>query len=449
MRNGPARGEPVERRVLVIAYYFPPLGGMGSVRAVRFVRLLPELGWRPVVITPTNGMYHRPPGEWTMPVGLDVIRTRSLELSRLFRGAYRLTGGDDTAPAGTLEPLRAGRIAAGLRGALREIVYIPDAQIGWLPFAARAAAAAVRQHAPDVVYTSSVPFTSHLVGRLLQRRHGVPWVAEFRDLWTGSQAGQARTAFRRAINRRLQSAIVEHADAVVVTTPAARSLLAEACPRADPDRIHVVTNAFDASEHPAPRPPGPEEPLVLVHAGTILPGLQDPAPLLTAAGRLERRTAGSVRVRVFGPAEPWRDALHRSGAPEQVLELRGLVSPTRIPVELSQASAVLLLAPGPTFRAVYLGKMIEWLGSGLPALAVMDPDGVMAEVVRRSGSGIVAALNDPTLLATILDRMLAQHRRGELASVTSDPTVRQGFEALTVTATLAGVFESARRFRQR
>jgi glycosyltransferase involved in cell wall biosynthesis len=188
---------------------------------------------------------------------------------------------------------------------------------------------------------------------------------------------------------------------------------------------------------------------VLAHAGTILPELQDPTPLLAAAGRLERRAPGSVRVRVFGPAGPWVAALRRCGAPEHVLELRGLLSPASIPAELSRASAILLLAPGPSFRAVYLGKMFEWLGSGLPALAVVDPEGLMAEVVRRSRGGVIAPQNEAAALEGVLERMLAEHRRGVLARMTPNPVVTEEFEARRVTGELAAVFDTAvRRVRQ-
>jgi glycosyltransferase involved in cell wall biosynthesis len=422
---------------------------MGSVRAARFVRHLPAAGWAPVVITPREGMYHRPGAEWAAPPGIEVVRTASLELSRLFRTAYARGRAVETGGAAVQEPIHAGRIGSAVREWLREFVYLPDAQIGWLPFALKAAAAAAKRHRPEVLYTSSVPFTSHLAGRLLQRRHGMAWVAEFRDLWTGSQAGEARTRVRRALNRRIEADIVAAADAVIVTTPAARDVLARSHPRADPERLHVVTNAFEAAAHPAPTPPPAAGPLVLVHAGTLIPALQDPAPLLAAAAALDRGQPGSVRIRVFGPGEPWSAARARAGVPEHLLDLRGLQSPSRIPAELAQASAVLLLAPGPGFRAVYLGKMFEWLGSGAPALGVVAPDGLMADVLRRSGGGIIAPENDVATLESALARLLREQREGRLPLLAPDPRVREEFEIRNVTARLAGVFAAARERSKR
>jgi hypothetical protein len=416
---------------------------MGSVRAARFMQYLPEMGWKPVVITPQDGMYHRPRRGWAPPSGTQVVRTATFELSRVFRSIHRRMGRADTSPDEIVAPVEAGRLGSALRSLLREIVYVPDAQIGWLPFALRASAAAVRQQAPDVVYTTSVPFTSHLVGRILKRRTGTAWVAEFRDLWTGSQAGEARTHLRRGINRRLEANIVKAADAVVVTTPAARQILAGSCPGADPDRIHVVTNAFDASAHPVPIPPKPGASLLLIHAGTLLPELQDPAPLLAGAAVLERECPGSLRIRVFGPSEPWSSARARAGCPEHLLELRGLVSPSRIPAELAQASAILLLAPGASFRAVYLGKMFEWLGAGVPALAVVDADGIMADVIRRSRGGIIAPANEANVIERALRSLLLEHRHGSLGSMAPDPGVIAEFEARNVTRQLAAVFGAA------
>jgi glycosyltransferase involved in cell wall biosynthesis len=386
-------------------------------------------------------MYHRRADAWKPPAGVDVVRTRTWELSRLFRRAYRVATRDSSRDGATIEPLRAGAAGSLVRAVLRELVYVPDAQIGWLPFALRAAAGIMRRYRPEVVYTTSVPFTAHVVGAILQRRFGVPWVAEFRDLWTGSQTGQARTSARRALDRRMEEEILRRADAVVVTTEAARDALAAAHPRADPARIRVVTNAFEAAAHPRPTPPAPSAPLLLVHAGSLTPAVQDPAPLLAAAARLESRAADSVRIRVFGPEAPWREAMDRIRAPASLVELRGLVSPARVPAELALASAVLLLAPGAPFRPVVLGKTFEWLGSGVPALAVVDPAGMMADLVRRSHGGIVVPANDDEALGHALRTMLDEQRRGTLRSLAPDAAVAAEFEARNVTRRLGEVFD--------
>lgn len=427
--------------VLAVSYYFPPLGGMGSVRAARFAERLPRHGWQPIVVTPREGMYHRPEEGWQSPGGIEVVRTASLELSRVARGAYRAAMRGEAPQSAHVEPLHAGRVGGWLRQLLREFAYVPDAQIGWLPFALRASAQVVERHRPRVVYTSSVPYTSHLVGRALKRRYGIPWVAEFRDLWTGSQAGGAGTWIRRAVDARLEDELVREATAVVVTTAESASGLVEAVPALDPAKVNVIPNAYDASAHPPRRSPGPDRPFTLVSAGTLIAGLQDPAPLLAAAHAVDRDRPGSIRITVLGPPGVWESALARVGAPPHLLDLRGVIAPGAVPEALSLASCVLILVPGQAFDRVLLGKTMEWLGSGVPALAVVSPDGAMGRLLARAGGNLLVPRNDPDLLADALVTLLDEHRAGRLHSWGPDPAVAAEFEVDGVTARLAAVLE--------
>src|SRR5262249_54985538 len=114
------------RRVLMISYYFPPLGGIGSVRAVKFARYLPEFGWDPVVITRRNGAYYRDP---TLEFDeRKIVRTPSLEISRT---AKRMIG----SALGDTRPAEIGRIMKRVRRFAARWVYRPDPQVGWYPFA--------------------------------------------------------------------------------------------------------------------------------------------------------------------------------------------------------------------------------------------------------------------------------------------------------------------------
>src|SRR4051794_15968312 len=150
----------MSRRVLMIAYYFPPLGGIGSLRASKFAQHLPEFGWEPTVIAPRLGT-HYPDNEFSFPEER-VIRTRSIELSRAGKRALRVearsTGGD---------PLSGGRVL--LRGAAHRFLYRPDAQIGWYPSALRAGRRALANGRFDAILSTSVPMTAHLIAR---RLHG-------------------------------------------------------------------------------------------------------------------------------------------------------------------------------------------------------------------------------------------------------------------------------------
>src|SRR6188472_2939736 len=119
----------LEKHVILLAYYFPPLTGIAGERAASLSGHLAALGWGPTVITPSRGFYHRT-STWEAS-GVRVVRTRSVELSRIIRGIYsRGQGGDD---GGTIRAAEIGRVGESARRFVRDFVYIPDAQIGWIP----------------------------------------------------------------------------------------------------------------------------------------------------------------------------------------------------------------------------------------------------------------------------------------------------------------------------
>src|SRR5829696_5837758 len=195
------------RRVLIVAYYFPPLGGAGSLRVSGLATHLPEYGWEPTVLAPRNGAYYRDP-QLSFPER-QVIRTPSIELSRTGKRLLR-TGGSDVVAA---EP---GEARAAVRNAARAALYFPDAQVGWYAPALGTARRALRERRFDAIFSSSFPITAHLVARRLHRWLKIPWIAEFRDPWSAMLAREGHSAGRAA---RLERALVRESARVVMTSP--------------------------------------------------------------------------------------------------------------------------------------------------------------------------------------------------------------------------------------
>src|SRR4051812_3575643 len=153
------------RRLLVVAYYFPPIGGIGSIRLARFAEHLPEFGWDVTVLAPRATPHAKDPRLFYPDE--HVVRSRSLELSRLKKLVPRVGRADEADD---------GRARAAARSAGRRLY--PDAQIGWFPGAIVAGRRAVRRGSFDAVVSSSFPLTAPLVARRLGRTAGGPWVAE-------------------------------------------------------------------------------------------------------------------------------------------------------------------------------------------------------------------------------------------------------------------------------
>jgi len=360
------------RRLLMISYYFPPLGGIGSVRALKFAQYLPEFGWDPVVVTPRKGAYYSDPS-----LTFDetkVVRTASLELSRAGKRMFG-RGGDDSRAAG------GGPVLRRLRSFAHRWIYRPDGQIGWYPFALRAARRVLRERRCDAILSSSFPITAHLVARRLHQESGIPWVAEFRDLWTDLARYDSRR--RQRLDEAMERSVLADATEVVCVSDAWASLLSKRGKR----RVTVITNGFDPADFCGT--PASSRPLA-TYVGTYYPDRQDLRTAIDALGELNRCGAlPGLRIRFVGefPAS-LRASLVAAGLADSA-ECTGFVA-HREALAHMQESTVLLLA-GPVSRAFpqskvrghIAAKVFEYLGSGRPILYVGEADCDVETLVGR------------------------------------------------------------------
>jgi glycosyltransferase involved in cell wall biosynthesis len=359
------------RRVLMLSYYFPPLGGIGSIRALKFARYLPEFGWDPTVIAPRNGAYYRDP---TLQFDeKKVIRTASLEISRAGKwmiGAER----DDTRPADV------GSALERVRRLVRRWIYRPDPQVGWYPFAVRCGRQLIRERKFDAIFSSSFPITAHLVARRLYRDFGVPWVAEFRDLWTDQAEYDSRR--RESADERTERVLLEAATEVVTVSQSYAELFLKRGAR----RVTIITNGFDPVDFPGA---SNSNGFVVTYLGTYYADRQDLRTALRALGDLVRSgSLPGLTVRVIGDCpESLRTIVAEEGLADEV-HCTGFV-PYREALRLLSESKLLLLAgpvsttmPGRKLRGHIAAKVFEYLGSGRPILYVGKLDADVVTILR-------------------------------------------------------------------
>jgi glycosyltransferase involved in cell wall biosynthesis len=417
------RAEPGRaRRVLVVAYYFPPLGGIGSIRLASFARDLPEAGWAATVLAPTGTPHQTDMSLDT--AGVEVIRARSLELSAL---AHALR----PAPAATelcVPTAPPASSARGLRAFLHNQLYHPDPQIGWYPLAVRAGLRALRRSRFDLIYSSSNPLTAHLIARTLARRSGVPWVAEFRDSLAdrvpAAQPGRERIA-------RLEAALAAEAAQVVAPSPSWAALWSRRWGRP----VAVVPNGHDLDVAPV----APEQPPVLAYLGTYCAHEQSLAPLWPALRRLlDEPPAPAVRVRFIGDLPPAVLEQMTAAGVEGTLEATGFVAHDEAIRQMAGAS--ILLASGSeasnddVAAGVIPAKLFEYLASGRPIVYVGDARHDAARLLREHPGCFVVARDDTDGALAALRAALAEPYHGrDVQSISRRARAR----------TLAAVFQDA------
>src|SRR5262245_16020615 len=367
----------MSKRVLMIAYYFPPLGGIGSLRAMRFAEHLPEFGWEPTVVAPRLGTHHEDP-ELSFPEER-VIRSRSLELSRLGKRALSIEQSED----GSLAEVRGAR--ALLRSFAHRYLYRPDPQIGWYPGAVRAARKALEEKRYDAIFSTSVPMTSHLIARRLRRSSRLPWVAEFRDPWSARGAEP-----RSGSAERLELSVATAACEVVMTSPTWARVHSEKWGR----QVTPIVAGADAAPAAAATPG-----LTVTHLGSLYPDEQDLSAAWIALRRIiDANEVASVRVRFIGEIpSAVREQLGQHGLIE-FTESTGFVPHDRALEQLAESS-VLLAAGGrdgrDSLRGLIPAKLLEYLGTELPVIYVTHLPNDGAELLDGQPGCHVLGVGDP------------------------------------------------------
>lgn len=430
------------RQVLCIAYFFPPSGGAGVQRPLKFVKYLPKFGWQARVLSVADGCYfaHDEALLRDIPPGTEVVRPTSLEIERLGllrrqRSAHSVAGAVRT------RGLRA-QLLRVLSEARRHL--IPDPQLGWLPFAVAAALRMHRRRPFQAIWSTSSPATGHLVAMAVQAVTGLPWIADFRDAWSDDPMGLLA---HHRVHAQLEGLVLRRTQrCVAVTQPVIDALRARAL--APAEHFAHIPNGFDPADFPAEPPPPPAtDPWQITFTGSIY-GKITTVPFLEALARLLRahpEARGAVRVSFIGQMDRRAQADYEATLQRLDLgwacERRGYVSHAAA-IEAMHAAHTLLLPlyADPKAAQVMAGKTFEYLAAGRPILALAT-EGVTADLIRRARAGLVAPPEDVNAIHQALTTLWHAHRKGGIPH-TPDPAVVNEFSRVRLTQQLAGLLDS-------
>ena len=385
------------KRVLMIAYHFPPLAGSSGVqRTLRLVQHLPRFGWEPLVLTVHPRAYERTDDELlaAIPPGTVVRRAFALDTSRqlAIRGRYV--------------------------GALAR----PDRWVSWRFGAVREGLRMIRDFRPELIWSTFPIATAHLIGAELQRRSRLPWFADFRDPM--AQDGYPTDPRIWKSYKAIEERAIESAALNVFTTAGAARHCRESYRTLHPDigqRIAVLENGYDEqavtqaavpADSLLPLNPGA---LTVLHSGIVYPAERDPAPLFEALARL--RQAGvlrperfRLRLRAAVHEDLLRDLAARHGV-EALVEICPPVGYREALREMLRADALLVLQ-GANCNTQIPAKVYEYLRAGRPILCLADPAGDTAAMLRGAGIGGAVRLESADEIAAALPPFLAEVNAG-------------------------------------
>jgi len=436
---------PAPLRLLVITYYWPPSGGAGVQRCLKWVKYLPGLGVEPTVITVDADQATYPVRDESLlhevPPGVRVIRTATLEP---FGSYQKLTG--RAVPHGGFANEGAPSLTQQAMRFVRGNLFIPDPRRGWNAYALAAVEKLLAQGEQfDAVLTSSPPHSTQLIGLALRQKHGLPWLADLRDPWTDIYYTKDlhRTAAAAWLDARYERQVLRQADAVLVTSPETERLFRRKLPDLAKGKIVVLPNGYDGPDFQAESAP-PADCLRITHTGTISARYHIETLLRAVADCAAAHPAVPLRLRFVGQVDAGvRQQVAAAGLAEAT-EFIPFVPHQESVAYLLSSSVLLMAIPDVALnKGILPGKVFEYLAARKPVLCV-GPAGSDADVVlRETSAGLALPYADYDLMRRTLDELAQRWQQSPNLDLPASPAVAR-YSRLGQATRLAELVRTAR-----
>lgn len=386
------------RRVLLVSYHFPPSVGGGVPRLASFARVLPSLGWDVTVLTsPVHGRAGLDPAPLAaLPASVRVVRAYCPFAGLGVRGHQRATRGT------------AATLTTFVR-AMTHAVLVPDREAIWAGFATRAAHAVLRETPHDAVLASYGPGSNLVVGMRVARRHGLPWVLDYRDLWSDLPHATHASAAHAALITRIDRRAATRATKITTVSPGMTEHVSARFHRT-PGDVVTITNGFDDDDvtrvHDA-RTSGPR-PLELLYAGSVY-GAYDFGPFFVALREaLDGGALDPTRVRVRFVGNMPQDEPARRGV-SAVCTVESFVSRSAVFDKMASADAMIVIEGGGYWsRFGYPVKVFDYLLTGKPVLGLVEPGGNTARLLDAMGERHTSRPDDVAGIRRALENLVAR-----------------------------------------
>jgi glycosyltransferase involved in cell wall biosynthesis len=444
------------KRVLFIAYPFPPEGGASVKRTLKFIRYLPELGWEPIVLTVKNGNHRDHDPSLLNMIDKNVRVYRAFTPETLLKGdgqrKEKVVGVDQqkekvSRTRGTVKKM--WRAAYHLIG---EYVGIPDAHILWLPHAFLKGIQIIFKYKCEVIYATGPTFTDHIIGLLLKKATGRSLVVDFRDAWMANPSCRSNNKLKRKVEGLLEKKVILESDVVVSTTSGMSDDFRGRYPQTNVEKFITITNGFDPEDFAfAPQKPMEKFKFRIVHTGIL--GLErSPKFFLQALRKLIDELPGlegDIEVIFVGKNLKFDDNKNIEDYINEldlwkVVQIKGFISRAESLVYQQSADLLLLvigIVPEDFLQTYGLsGKAFDYAISGKPVLALAQ-DGATAEFVRKTGIGVVVQPDNVEMIKNSLKKIyLAFKSRGLI--VKRNEEQMQKYNLRFLTGELARHFDS-------
>lgn len=408
---------PAPRTLLYLNFDFPPMSGPGIWRALGFIKYLPGHNWRTIVVcsdrSPSSDRFDQSLAA-RIPTNTEVHRLHSWFENDILLAMER------AAERTRFQLL--SRLILGVHWRFRR--DWPDYLVNWAIKAARVGAWLALRQKPDCLFTSGPPHLAHAAGRFIRRLTGIPWVMDYRDLWTDDEVQVKPTRYRDRI-ARIERSSVARCDAVTGVSPVHLDIVARRFAGVKPrDRFFLIRNGQDLPDAVLERSLfQPRNARLHVHYNGT-PQVTD--PFLVILDLLDRLTPEQRPLFTFTGLPPRvKEAVEQRGYQDDVQDVGHLSQLAS--VEYSMQCDVLLAmvsASSPVNRGRIPAKAYEAIALGRHLLAIVPLGSAVGELIDDPRIGTLVDVEDIEALQRAMLRLLELHRTGQL-NADQDPVRRR------------------------
>jgi len=422
------------KKILIIAYGFPPVGGGRVRRVVKFIKYLPQFGWQPVILTAKSpfvleydkGLLKE------LDKGIKVYRTKSIELAAVKNISLENT-------------LRGnGFIRSFILALAKKFKWwlcVPDSRIGWIPFALWSGFGIIKKESVDVILVTGEPFSSFITGALLKWLTRKPLVLDFRDEWVGFNKYYfpEKSKLVMALEEKLEAFTINKADKVISVTDEIINNFRKSYPREDKDKFICITNGFDPQDYAGIITRKDSGKFIISYAGTLY-SRRTPEYLLRAIELILKESPdlrNKVILRFIGEVDNRIKPLFEDRELKSVIEVLGFLPFIDTINKLAESDLFVYIEDQVEISERILpAKLFDYLALRRPILALGKSD-FLSEIIRKANVGIVVAPDNVKLIKNALFDFIYKDKNVEI-----DESYIQQFDRRNLTAKLSVVLNS-------
>ena len=392
------------KKVLVITYYWPPSGGAGVQRWLKFVKYLPSLDWEPIIYTVENGEYPVLDDSLVndLPPNIKVLKTKVWEpynLYKRFSGRKR----NEKINSSFLNDKKQNKILESISVWIRGNLFIPDARKFWIKPSIKFLDNYVKNNPVDFIISSGPPHSTHLIALGIKKLNKIPWLADFRDPWTNIDFYKDLKLSKWADikHKKLEKNVLSKADIVLTIGNQLKDELQELGAK----NVEVIENGFDEEDFKIKDSNSLDSKFTIAHIGSFSPSRNHHIlwKVLEEIVIENNDFSNKLQIKLIGNVDYSVNNSIKDFNLEKYVKMFSYLPHNQVISQLKSSRVLLLMVNNtPNSKGIITGKIFEYMASNRPILVIGPEDGDLAKIISATKSGVVCGYDNEVKLKEII-----------------------------------------------